>query len=76
MSNNIIERKHNRSGQLIFLKKENGYWIKQKFKNGMRVYYEDSEGLIEEKRFNRHYELTYEKTTQNGVVIREDKCRN
>lgn len=71
-----METKYNRLGQLIYLKKDNGFWVKQKFRNGEVVYYEDSEGLIEEKRFNKHGEMTYHKITQNGVVEKEEKYIN
>ena len=72
----IVESKHNRLGQLTYFKKDTGYWVKQKFKNGHVVYYEDSEGLIEEKRFNRYGQITYHKVTQNGVIKLDQKYIN
>ena len=71
-----IETKHDKFGRLIYYKKETGFWVKQKFKNNYRVYYEDSEGLVEINRYNRHGQKTYEKITENGNIISERKFIN
>lgn len=72
----IIEKIHDKLGRLTFYKKDNGFWVKQTFKNNHRVYYEDSEGLVEINRYNRHGEMTYEKIIENGNIISEKNFIN